>query len=87
MDAIVLEDIRSLAQLVVEDEEKYKAEFLARKAKHHEEQYSVDTKKFTEGRFRLQELTREMCLVSRLMPMSRCSPVRSTSTTNCSMNL
>lgn len=34
----------------------------------------------------LQELTREMCLVSRLMPMSRGSPVRSTSTTNCSMN-
>ena len=56
MDAIVLEDIRSLAQLVVEDEEKAKAEFLARKAKHHEEQYSVDTKKLTEGRFRLQEL-------------------------------
>ena len=49
MDAIVLEDIRSLAQLVVEDEEKAKAEFLARKAKHHEEQYSVDTKKLTEG--------------------------------------
>ena len=52
MDAIVLEDIRSLAQLVVEDEEKAKAEFLARKAKHHEEQYSVDTKKLTESRFR-----------------------------------
>lgn len=86
MDAIVLEDIRSLAQLVVEDEEKAKAEFLARKAKHHEEQYSVDTKKLTEGRYRLQELTREMCLVSRLMPMSRGNPVRSTSTTNCPMN-
>ena len=56
MDAIVLEDIRSLAQLVVEDEEKAKGEFLARKAKHHEEQYSVDTKKLTEGRYRLQEL-------------------------------
>lgn len=56
MDAIVLEDIRSLAQLVVEDEEKAKAEFLARKAKQHEEQYSVDTKKLTEGRYRLQEL-------------------------------
>ena len=36
MDAIVLEVIRSLAQLVVEDEEKAKAEFLARKAKHNE---------------------------------------------------
>ena len=83
MDAIVLKDIRSLA---LEDEEKAKAESLARKAKHHEEQYSVDTKKFTEGGYRLQELTREMCLVSRLMPMSRCSPVRSTSTTSYSMN-
>ena len=86
MDVIVLEDIRSLAQLVVEDEEKAKAEFLARKAKHHEEQYSVDAKKFTEGRYRLQELTREMCLVSRLMPMWMGSPVRSTSTTSYSMN-
>lgn len=56
MERIVLEDIRSLTQLVVEDEEKAKAEFLARKAKHHEEQYSVDTKKLTEGRYRLQEL-------------------------------
>ena len=54
MDAIVLEDIRSLAQLVVENEEKAKTEFLARKAKHHEEQYSVDTKNLTEGRYRLQ---------------------------------
>ena len=56
MDAIVLEDIRSLAQLVVENEEKAKTEFLARKAKHHEKQYSVDTKKLTEGKYRLQEL-------------------------------
>lgn len=56
MDAIVLKDIRSLAQLVVEDEEKEKSEFLARKAKHHEKQYFVDTKKLTEGRYRLQEL-------------------------------
>ena len=56
MERIVLEDICSLAQLVVEDEEKAKAEFLARKAKHHEEQYSVDTKKLTEGKYRLQEL-------------------------------
>ena len=86
MDAIVLKDICSLAQLVLEDEEKAKAGFLARKAKHHEKQYYVDTKKFTEGRYRLQEITREICLVSRLMPMSRGSPVRSTSTTNCSMN-
>ena len=56
MERIVLEDIRSLAQLVVEDEEKAKAKFLARKAKHHEEQYSVDTKKLSDGKFRLQEL-------------------------------
>ena len=56
MERIVLEDIRSLAQLVVEDEEKAKAKFLDHKAKHHEEQYSVDTKKLTDGRLRLQEL-------------------------------
>ncbi len=52
MERIVLEDIRSLA----EDEEKAKAKFLVHKAKQHEEQYSVDTKKFTDGRYRLQEL-------------------------------
>lgn len=67
MDAIVLEDIRSLAQLVLEDEEKAKAGFLARKAKHHEKQYYVDTKKFTEGRFRLQELTREIYIYHKLL--------------------
>ncbi|HPY84372.1 MAG TPA: DUF4368 domain-containing protein, partial [Ruminococcus flavefaciens] len=56
MERIVLEDIRSLAQLVVEDEEKAMERFLERKAKQHEEQYSVDTKKLTEGKYRLQEL-------------------------------
>ena len=56
LERIVLEDIRSLARLIVEDEEKAKAEFLARKAKHHEVQYSVDTQKLTEGRYRLQKL-------------------------------
>lgn len=87
MDAIVLKDIRSLA---LEDEEKAKAESLARKAKHHEEQYSVDTKKLTEDSCRLQELTREMCLelieYITLDAYIEGSPVRSTSTTNCSMN-
>ena len=29
---------------------------LARKARYHEEQYSIDTKKLTEGKYRLQEL-------------------------------
>lgn len=56
MDAIVLENIRSLAQLFVEDEEKAKERFLERKAKHHEEQYSVDIKKLTEDRYLFQEL-------------------------------
>ena len=56
MERIVLEDIRSLAQLVVEDEEKAKAEFLARKAKHREQQYSVDTKKLTEENFACRSL-------------------------------
>ena len=56
MDAIVLEDIRSLASLVVEDEDDARKKFLARKAKNHEEKHTVDTKKLTEGRYRLQEL-------------------------------
>lgn len=53
MDAVVLEDIRSLAKLVVEDEENAKAKFLAHKTEHHEEQYYVDIKKLTDGRYRL----------------------------------
>ena len=62
MDAIVLEDIRSMASLVVEDEDGARKKFLARKAKNRDEKHSVDIKKLTEGRYRLQELTRDMCL-------------------------
>ncbi len=56
MERVVLEDIRSLAQLVVEDEDKAKSKFLTHKTNHHEEQYSDDTRKLKEGRFRLNEL-------------------------------
>ncbi|MGN0576976.1 MAG: recombinase family protein [Ruminococcus sp.] len=56
MERIVLEDIRSMASLVVKDEDSARKKFLAHKAKNHEEKYAVDTKKLTEGRFRLQEL-------------------------------
>lgn len=56
MDAVVLADIRSLASLVVENEEDARKRFLTHKAKHNEQQYAVDTKKLTESKFRLQEL-------------------------------
>ena len=56
MEAVVLADIRRMSSLVVEDEEKAREQFLAHKAKHTEEQNSVDTKKLTDGRYRLQEL-------------------------------
>ena len=56
MEAIVLKDIRGLAQLIVEEEEKAKERFLERKAKHHEDQYSVDTQKLSEGKSRLLDL-------------------------------
>lgn len=56
MERIVLEDIRSMASLVVKDEDSARKKFLSHKAKNHEEKYAVDTKKLTEGRFRLQEL-------------------------------
>lgn len=56
IDAVVLEDIRSMASLVVENEDAARAKFLAHKTKHNEEQYAVDTKKLTEGKYRLQEL-------------------------------
>lgn len=56
MERIVLEDIRSMASLVVKDEDSARKKFLAHKAKNHEEKYAVDTKKLTEGRYRLQKL-------------------------------
>lgn len=55
IDAVVLEDIRSMASLVVENEDAARAKFLAHKIKYNEQQYAV-TKKLTEGKFRLQEL-------------------------------
>lgn len=45
-----------MASLVVKDEDSARKKFLAHKAKNHEEKYAVDTKKLTEGRYRLQEL-------------------------------
>ena len=56
MEAVVLADIRRMASLIVEDEEKAREQFLAHKAKHTEEQNSVDTRKLTDGKYRLQEL-------------------------------
>ena len=87
MERIVLEDIRSLA----EDEEKAKAKFLVHKAKQHEEQYSVDTKNSqmadTVCRSLPARCAWSLSNISRLMPMLKISPVISTSTTSCSMNL
>ena len=56
MEAVVLADIRRMASLIVENEEKAREQFLAHKAKHTEEQNSVDTRKLTDGKYRLQEL-------------------------------
>ena len=56
MNAIVLADIRSMAALVVEDEESARQQFFAHKAKQNARQTEVDQKKLRDGKYRLEEL-------------------------------
>ncbi|MBP1549108.1 MAG: recombinase family protein [Oscillospiraceae bacterium] len=56
IDAIVLADIRSMASLVVEDEEGAKKRFLAQKAIRNERQTAEDNRRLNDGKYRLNEL-------------------------------
>ena len=56
IDAIVLADIRSMASLVVEDEEGAKKRFLAQKAIRNERQTAEDNRRLNDGKYRLSEL-------------------------------
>ncbi len=58
IDEIVLQDIRSKAKLVLEDEEKARSEFLKRKAKITMEQSRAETKRLSIAEKRLDELNR-----------------------------
>ena len=65
INAIVLADIRSMASLVVENEDEARQNFLAPKAVRNERQTTKEQRRLRDGRYRLeevQELTREMCL-------------------------
>ena len=56
INAIVLADIRSMIQQVVEDESAAKAAFIAKKQSEHAKQTSEDKKRLTDGKRRLDEL-------------------------------
>ena len=56
IDAIVLADIRSMASLVVEDEEGARKRFLAQKAIRNERQTAEDKRRLSDGKYRLNEL-------------------------------
>lgn len=60
MNAIVLTDIRAMAQLVVENEAEARAAFLAKKEQQTNTQTAADKKKLTESQYRLDELERLM---------------------------
>ena len=56
INAIVLANIRSLTQQVIEDEAAAKSAFLAKKQSEHAKQTSEDKKRLTDGKRRLDEL-------------------------------
>ncbi len=57
IDAIVLADIRSLTQQVIEDEAAAKSAFLAKKQSEHAKQTSEDKKRLSDSKHRLEELS------------------------------
>ncbi|MBQ5317936.1 MAG: recombinase family protein [Oscillospiraceae bacterium] len=56
INAIVLTDIRMIATLVVEDEEKARQQFLAQKEQINSHQIEMEQKRLRDGMYRLEEL-------------------------------
>lgn len=56
INAIVLTDIRMIATLVVEDEEKARQQFLAQKEQINSHQTEMEQKRLRDGKYRLEEL-------------------------------
>ena len=56
INALVLSDIRSMAALVLEDEEAARKQFLAKKEQINSRQTAEEQKKLREGQYRLAEL-------------------------------
>lgn len=56
MNALVLADIRSMAALVVEDEEAARRQFIAHKEKHNAHQTEAEQKRLNDGKVRISEL-------------------------------
>ena len=56
IDALVLADIRSMAALVIEDENAARQQFLSKKEQLNSRQTAEEHKRLREGRFRLNEL-------------------------------
>lgn len=60
IEELVLLDIRSMAQLVIDDEEGARNAFLKKKEQQTAEQSAADNKRLTESKYRLEELSRLM---------------------------
>lgn len=56
INAVVLADIRSMAELVMKDEEKARRRFLAQKAQVNERQTAEEKRRLKDGKYRLEEL-------------------------------
>ena len=60
INELVLQDIRSMAQLVINDEETARKSFLAKKEQQTAEQSTSDMKRLKESKYRLEELEKLM---------------------------
>lgn len=60
INELVLQDIRSMAQLVINDEETARKTFLAKKEQQTAEQSAADIKRLNESKHRLEELEKLM---------------------------
>ena len=60
IEELILLDIRSMAKLVIDDEEKARANFLKQKEQQTSEKSAADKKKLTESNYRLEELSKLM---------------------------
>jgi UvrD/REP helicase. len=58
IEELVLLDIRSMAQLVIDDEKGARNAFLKKKEQQTAEQSAADNKRLTESKYRLNELSR-----------------------------
>ena len=60
LEAVIIADIRSMAKLVIEDENTARNSFLSKKQQNTSRQTKADTKRLNESKHRLDELEKLM---------------------------